>query len=121
MEKTVLVHFGELARPVTVKAGEDLLPAIRERFKDIRLGRNITLQVLKISASYLANYMQLASATRQKKRECLCGTCGKNYYFNTNKDELWVGCDLCLKWYCSQCENLSAEPECEMYFCTHCR
>ena len=54
-----------------------------------------------------------AAATRQKKKECLCGTCGKDYFMST-EEELWVGCDLCLK-YCSVCEKISAEPQSETF------
>ena len=48
-EKTVLVHFGELARPVTFREDKLFPAAVRERFKEIPAisapGRKLTFQV----------------------------------------------------------------------------
>ena len=48
-EKTVLVHFGELARPVTSREDKLFPAAVRERFKEIPAisapGRKLTFQV----------------------------------------------------------------------------
>ena len=40
-----------------------------------------------------------------------CGTCEKVYQKEADKDKLWIGCDVCDKWYCGDCENLSLPPD----------
>ena len=48
--------------------------------------------------------------------ECLCCSCGKDYFkASSDCEELWVGCDLCSKWYCGTCENLCTEPHTDSY------
>ena len=31
--------------------------------------------------------------------------------------KLWIGCDVCDKWYCDDCENLSLPPDVDIYMC----
>lgn len=66
-----------------------------------------------------------AAATRKaKKRQTTvyhCGKCDKVYSSETEECELWIGCDLCDRWYCATCENLTVAPETERYICSICR
>ena len=48
------------------------------------------------------------------------GSCGKLYVEETQEVEIWIGCDLCSRWYCGKCEGLLVEPETVHYFCKNC-
>ncbi|KHN20587.1 PHD finger protein ALFIN-LIKE protein 1 [Glycine soja] len=39
------------------------------------------------------------AAVRNEHIEIFCGSCGGNY----NKDEFWIGCDICEWWYHGKC------------------
>ena len=43
------------------------------------------------------------------------------YQEEAEEGELWVGCDVCDKWYCGYCENFSLPPDVDIYICTVCR
>ncbi len=75
-----------------------------------------------------------AAATRAKKRasakaaqrannisEYFCGTCKREYAEETEESELWIGCDICDRWYCGECENLQVAPNVDTYICTACQ
>ena len=51
--------------------------------------------------------------------QCFCGSCGMEYVDETDKPEVWVGCDLCEQWYHLSCENLE-EPKSDQYICRKC-
>jgi len=48
-----------------------------------------------------------------------CGACV--YQEEGGEDKLWIGCDLCDKWYCGDCEKLSLPPDVDTYICTLCQ
>ena len=49
-----------------------------------------------------------------------CGTCMKEYSDQAD-NELWIGCDLCDKWFCGSCEGLLSPPQIDIYLCKRCR
>lgn len=50
-----------------------------------------------------------------------CGKCGKEFIDETDQPELWIGCDMCDRWYCSTCEGLNSPPDVNTYICSMCR
>ena len=37
------------------------------------------------------------------------------YQEEADEDELWIGCNVCDKWYCGYCENFSLPPDVDIY------
>ena len=47
-----------------------------------------------------------------------CGQCARQYQEAAEEEELWIGCDMCDKWYCGSCEGLRSHPLTDVYICT---
>ncbi len=70
-----------------------------------------------------------ASAAQPGPRTCTtpdntndhCGICGKEFISETHEPELWIGCDLCDRWFCGLCEHLTHAPVDHTYICSLCR
>ena len=50
-----------------------------------------------------------------------CGTCGEEFGESDDTSELWIGCDICDKWYHFSCEGLHRPPSEECYICNMCQ
>jgi len=48
-------------------------------------------------------------------------TCGEEFGESDDSNELWIGCDLCDKWYHCSCEGLYRPPLEELYACNMCQ
>ena len=51
--------------------------------------------------------MQSVPSTTSAGSNYHCGKCGKEFTDETDEPELWIGCDMCDRWYCSTCEGLT--------------
>ena len=49
-----------------------------------------------------------------------CATCD-GFCAGTEKEELWIACDVCDQWYCSSCEGLRSPPVTDIYVYAKCR
>ena len=67
-----------------------------------------------------ATVLHVQPTTITTTSEYHCGQCAK-YQEETEKEELWIGCDVCDKWYCGSCEGLLLPPVIDVYICTKCR
>lgn len=55
------------------------------------------------------------SADTSQDANTFCGTCRKEYEEETNESELWIGCDICQRWFHCVCEGLTQAPQEELW------
>lgn len=63
---------------------------------------NISMSLFKKKKSMMVFVWQTKPkvvAVRNEHIQIFCGSCGGNY----NKDEFWIGCDICEWWYHGKC------------------
>ena len=47
-----------------------------------------------------------------------CNTCQARYV--PNEEEEWIGCDGCFEWYHFRCQDLTEEPDTQLWYCKDC-
>ena len=79
----------------------------------------------KAATTRQARKQAVANSDSQSRRTATnsqyqCRKCGKEYAEESDKEELWIACDMCDNWFCGRCEGLQSPPVTDIYSCTKC-
>ena len=57
----------------------------------------------------------------QASEVCKCGVCQAVFQEETEEEELWVGCEACVRWFHAVCVNIDIQCVPEKFFCPFCK
>ena len=60
-------------------------------------------------------------ATHVLEPETKCGVCQAVFQEETEEEELWVGCESCVKWFHAVCVNIDLQCVPEEFYCQFCK
>ena len=119
---TLKQRFSELGNSITDEflreAAESTLLSIEEAKNHLAaVVQNRKRGAAAAAATRLRNRKRIAIRCSRLRRR---GACEIDYYTTSSQIKFWIGCDLCNRWYCCDCEKLDQEPTSETYICTKC-
>ena len=61
--------------------------------------------------------MEVGDEQEEEDGEYHCGVCGQLYEESTEKEELWIACDVCFNWHHAMCVEIDENNIPEEFVC----